>query len=50
MNVLLQVSPQVKIASELDPATDEAMQSALDVLATFLGMLCSATAIGAPLC
>jgi hypothetical protein len=33
-----------KNTSELDPATEEAMQLVLDVQSTFLGMLHSATA------
>jgi hypothetical protein len=35
---ILQVSPQEKNPSQVDPATEEAMQSALDVQFTFLDM------------
>jgi ferredoxin len=41
--LLVQVSPQEKNPSELDPATEEAMQSALHVQFTFLDMSCSTT-------
>jgi hypothetical protein len=42
--VLLQLSSQEKDLSELDPATVQAMQSALDVQSTFLDMSLSTTA------
>jgi hypothetical protein len=44
MNMLIQVSPRGKNQSELDLATKETMQSALDVQSTFLDMSHSTTA------
>lgn len=49
INVLLQVSPQEKIYQS-DPATEEAMQSALHFQSTSLSISCSTTAGHLPHC